>query len=323
MKKEDLYRAINEIDDSYIIDAQRFPGRKPPTIRRIVIRCMIVLLVLAVILFVPKFKRISFDNETLGSNYSQYISEDTSVICLIDHQFPTELPIYKITERKISREELRQIQQIETPVFTADWHGLVLDGNRIDGYFSDYGTGLFTMSEEELETLSWNVFNQIPFMDGEYVYSGIRGEESIWSSDKGTQRTRVLVSFYRKLDGIRVVGVEQCDFWFNDNGLVELHIAFYDYERIGTMNLVSFDDAQKRIKSPDYFSSGSTGIAHTLQVDEVALLYVNQYSRGCTILQPVYSFSGTTTLGDGRQGTFKAKIIAIPEYYTYEDPFDR
>lgn len=323
MRNEDLYRTMNDIDDSYIIDAQRFPGRKPPTVRWIVIRCAIVLLIVAVILFIPKFKRISFDNETLGSNYSQFISEDTSVICFIDQQFPTELPIYKIIERQISQEEFQQIQQIDTPVFTADWHGLVLDGHKIDGYFADYGTGFFTMSDEELEALSWDVFNQIPFMEGEYVYSGIRGEESIWSSDKGTQRTRVLVSFYRKLDGLRVVGVEQCDLWFNDSGLVELHIALYDYERIGTMNVVSFADAQERIKSPDYFSTGSTGIANTLQVNEVDLLYVNQYTKGCTILQPVYNFTGTTILDDERHGTFNAKVIAIPDKYTYEDPFDR
>lgn len=280
-----------------------------------------VLLTVAAVCF-PKYKRISYNKETLGTSLEQHISEDTSVICLIDQQFPTKLPVYKITERQITQEELQQLQQIDTPESSADWHGLELDGHEIDGYFADYGTGVFTMSDEDLETLAWEIFNQFPFMEGEYEYSGIRGEESLWSAEKGTQRTRVLVSFFRKLDGLRVVGVEQCDLWFNDSGLVELHIALYDYEKIGTMNVVPFADAQERIKSPDSFSMGSTGIANTLQVNEVKLLFVNQHSRGCTILQPVFNFTGTAVLADGNKGTFASKVIAIPEYYTYEDPFE-
>ena len=55
-----------------------------------------------------------------------------------------------------------------------------------------------------------------------------------------------------------------------------------------------------------------------LQVDNVNLRLVNQYSSGCTILQPMYSFVGTATFDDNSQAEFISRIIAIPESYTYE-----
>ena len=61
------------------------------------------------------------------------------------------------------------------------------------------------MTEEELEALAWEEFNKIPFLEGEYEYYGIRGEDTI-SDSEGKHTTRVLVSFYPVLDGARVIG---------------------------------------------------------------------------------------------------------------------
>ena len=48
------------------------------------------------------------------------------------------------------------------------------------------------------------------------------------------------------------------------------------------------------------------------------LLYSSQYSRGCTILQPIYVFSGTALMEEEREEEFSLTVIAIPEKYTYE-----
>lgn len=56
-----------------------------------------------------------------------------------------------------------------------------------------------------------------------------------------------------------------------------------------------------------------------LQVERVKLLFVNQFYRGCIILQPIYIFIGTAIDIDGDHVEFHSKVIAIPESYTYED----
>lgn len=269
-----------------------------------------------------KYQRISFDSETLGEEPAQQVSADTVVVNTATDTFSHSFSVYEITERDISVTEFQQMcEQIKVPTFTSTWLGWEHHGNRVSGRFADYATGTCTLSDEELEKLAWETLEQIPFLEGEYEYYGIRGEDYV-STSNGKLVTGKLVSFFRCMDGIRVIG-DQCDMWFNDSGLIEISIVQYDYTKIGTMDLVKLEDAVGRIKTPDSFTldtqtSGEGGITDTLQVDRINLRYVNQYSSGCTILQPVYVFNGVATMKDKTQADFMSIVIAIPEEYTYE-----
>ena len=268
-----------------------------------------------------KYQRISFDNETLGEELAQQVSADTVVINTATDTFSNSFPVYEISKRDISKSEFQEMcKQIKVPTFTSSWHGWELDGNKVSGRFADYGTGICTLSEDALEELAWETFESIPFLEGEYEYYGIRGEDYI-SSSSGKIVTSVLVTFNRCVDGIRVIG-DQCDMWFNDSGLVEISIVQYDYTKIGTMDMVTLEDAVGKIKTPDSFTldtqASGTGGINTLQVNKINLRYVNQSSAGCTILQPVYVFNGVATLKDQTQSDFMSIVIAIPEKYTYE-----
>ena len=266
-----------------------------------------------------KYQRISFDAQYLGEELAAHISEDTTVINKTDTTFATQLPIYKITKDNITEAQFQQLkQQLQVPESDSGWLGLSYEGNRIYGYFSAYDK-TFTMSEEKLEALAWRTFEKIPFMEGEYEYSGIRGEDYTTNSKGDKKINRVMVSFLRLVDGVRVIGNDRCDMWFDDSGLVEIYIDRFNYTRIGTMDLVPLEEAEARIEAPDDFSIEATsGKANTLQVERVGLSLVNQYSSGCTILQPIYSFVGTATFDDNSQAEFISRIIAIPESYTYE-----
>lgn len=233
-----------------------------------------------------------------------------------------QLPIYTITERSISQEDYQQMQeklQLSNKPVSLTLEGNVVHYNLAD--YTDFNRGYFNMTDEEIEKLAWETFNKIPFMEGEYEYLGIRNTMRVYYSE-GEHVTRVGVSFRRLLDGVRVIGEDSCMLYFDGSGLVEIRIEMYDYKKIGIMDMVSLEDAAARIKTPDSFSvdinSEEVNIADTLQVDRVKLLLVNQYSEGCTILQPVYNFIGTAALEDGTQAEFSSKIIAIPESYTYE-----
>lgn len=267
-----------------------------------------------------KYKRISFESETLGEEMAN-INEKTAVINKSNESFSAQMPIYTVKEKNISYFECKKM--MDNLGIPSDPYWFEHDGNEISinlARFLDTSRGYFNMTEEELEKIAWETFNKIPFIEGEYEYFGRRGENTITDSE-GEHITRVLVSFYRILDGARVIGDDRCDLWFDGSGLVELRISLYDFRKTGTMDMVPLEDATARIKTPDDFSieddTEVKGVAASLQVDRVKLLLINQHSRGCTILQPVYNFIGTATFENGHQAEFKSKVIAIPETMTY------
>ena len=266
-----------------------------------------------------KYQRISFDSEDLGE--VTFVDEQTKVTNLTKDQFPKELPIYEITPRDISQEDFEKMLQnlqIEDQRSRFD-----LDGNTVSGdvmSITDYSAGDFSMTDEDLEVLAKETFAKLPFIQGEYEYKGIVGNMTRSSDELGTIVTRVAVRFNRVLDGVRVAGDDRCDLWFNADGFVEIYAKTYDYKKTGTMDLVSYESAAERIKNPDALTvEGLTSeAAQTLCANQVELYFINQNSRGCTILQPIYNFKGTATSAAGKEGEFQSKIIAIPESYTYE-----
>ena len=268
-----------------------------------------------------KYKRISFEQGSLGEGENPHINEDTIVVNNVQQTFAAQLPIYEIIPRNITQQEFEAIKAaLQLPDDNGGSIDLELDGNRLyynGAYFTDNSRGYFDMTDEELEQEAWKVFNQIPFLKGEYMYMGKKAEMKLIDSE-GEHITRVGVRFQFMLDGCRVAGDHSVMLYFDGSGLVEIIINLFEYKQIGVMDLVSLEDAEARIKTPDDFVFDASGTIQTLQVEDVQLLWISQYSQGCTILQPIYTFSGTAIMEDGTQEEFVSKIIAIPESYTYE-----
>ena len=289
-------------------------------------KLLVVLLCCSILLLSgcnKKYKRISFESDALSDGSAAYVQENATVVNKATDHFKSQLPIYKIKEQNIPTKEFQQmLQALNLSDGGSSFYSIELEGNSINGTWSDVGTGIFTMSEQELEALAWETFHKIPFLEGEYEYFGIRGEEAV-SDSNGRHITSILVSFRRVLDGVPVTGEDQCDLWFDDSGLEGINIRLFDYEKIGMMDLVPLEDAETRIKTPDGCSWDSVENVlaqdvNALQVDHVKLQLINQHWRGCEILQPIYNFVGTAALNGGTQTKFNSKVIAIPESYTYE-----
>lgn len=282
------------------------------------------------------FKRISFDGETLGDELDKYIANDTSVRNLAEGEtFPSVLPVYKITERKITEEEFQQ---------TLDNLGIAesaghkeLDGNSFSIQLeTPLGITPMTMTEEEVIERAKEVFNKLTFMDGEYECTGVKMVDYTKVHDKATDQDvtyieEVGVAFCRVLDGITVAGGGRCFIRFWEGGLSGINVKCYNYEKVGTVELIKPELASARIKSPDSLSVVSKfdlsnpaklseyyGELETIRVENAQILYQNQYEVGCEILQPVYSFYGSATDIDGKEAEFVSKIIAIPESPTYK-----
>lgn len=328
MKKEELYEVMNDIEDVYIMEAsllqkkKRSPvGRKWPVLAACICILVAVSLMYPYLVSVPikQYKRISFQSESLGEGLADHLTADTAVLNLSEEQFSTQLPIYRIKERNITQQDYEQMLAVlELP---ENPHYLELEGNYLNydlASYTDISRGYFDMTNEEVEALAWEIFNQIPFLEGVWDCIGIRETFTI-SDSAGTHISRVGVEFCRLLDEFRVIGAESCMLLFDGSGLVEIRIKLFDYTKIGTMNLVALEDAAERIKTPDGFVlSEDTGVVETLSVERVKLLLVNQFSNGCWILQPIYNFIGTATLTDGTKVEFQSRVIAIPESYTHE-----
>ena len=281
--------------------------------------------------FEGRYRRITLKNPSMGEDsVSYYLNDNTSVYFQSDKEFSAQMPIYEIKRHYISGADFVKMKEnLEIKEHDrAWWCKIELDKNKVTGTiapFNDLERGYYASlqwSDEELEKHAWEVFRKIPFLEGlesEYSYVGITGRDTTWKNGSETT-TRVSVSFLRLVDGVRVIGNDSCVLSFDGSGFVAMNIQMFDYKQIGTMDLVPLEDAQARIKTPDSFSFKSYCSSSTekLTVDGTDLYLVNQYHRGCTILQPVYNFSGTATLEDGTESRFSSQVIAIPESYTYE-----
>ena len=278
-----------------------------------------------------QYLRIDLEGETMGEEFANYLSEDTTVTITTDETAPAQMPIYEIKPHSIPDDDCQQmLEDLKTTYATDNWwcEKELLDSNEV--YYKlrhNYGDPereayeTLQWTDEELEEHAWEVFDKIPFLEGEYEYAGITVTDKKWTLATGQVVKSVGVSFLKLVDGVPVTGSDECVIFFDGSGPCEMFIRMYDYEQIGTMDMLPLTDAQARITTPDSFSfkNNYSKIANSLEVDNLKLYLVNQEHRGCTILQPLYNFSGTATLEDGTESRFNAQIIAIPEAYTYEE----
>ena len=263
--------------------------------------------------------RLSND-EQLGERLSQYIDNDTQVTNLIDKSMPAELPMYRIHKRVITDKEYDDILMvlgISKPLSAKQW--VNRKDNRLHIQLIDVITAtraFFGMSPEELESNARGVFSKLSVMEGTYEYVGQRASYRR-IDNQGEHILSAGAGFCPIIDGIRVVGNGTCWFYFDGEGIVELIIELYDYEEIGTMKLIPLQDAIERITTPDDFSvdsdgeSNMMGIIDTMQVNQIELRYVNQFSKGKKALIPVYCFIGIAIDKEGVQSKFTSIVNAF------------
>lgn len=271
------------------------------------------------------YQRIDLRTEDLGDDVERYIDSNTQIVNTAGGEFMEQIPVYKISKRNISNLEYLWML-----------NSMGLDQDSVKGYVNIEENclrvnikemfdimGEFKLTDEQVEKLAWEAFNKVPFLSGTYVYEGIQETESIYDS-QGYYIYRKGVSFRRVIDGIPVKGNDRLEFSFDNSGLVAMYIELYDYTKIDTLDMVPFESAIDKLIFPDYFSLGDgaeetkLSTIATFYSENVQLIYGNQYQDGCTILQPIYRFTGTAMDVDGKEDSFVSLVIAIPEEYTYD-----
>ena len=284
-----------------------------------------------------QYKRISLSSEMLGDKLDimqTTLVNSTKVECTAQESYSDKMPVYEISPRTISREEFQimaDFLEIEGEIIVTDNsfklysdNGclLVKDGNILSFWTTDKISEAMTQTDEELETQAKAIFDTLPLIEGEYEYLGVTSEQTVYANDENYIESK-RVSFRRLIDGVRVIGNDICDLYFNSRGLYDIEIKFYDYEKTGELDMLSLDDAVDKVKTPDAFvlysdtNRNFSGAADKLKIERTKLLFVNQYSNGCEILQPVFNLIGTAE-NEGGSVKFSSRIIAIPEKYTHE-----
>lgn len=284
-----------------------------------------------------QYKRISLSSEMLGDKLDimqTTLVNSTKVECTAQESYSDKMPVYEISPRTISREEFQimaDFLEIEGEIIDTDNsfklysdNGCLLlkDGNILSFWTTDKISEAMTQTDEELETQAKAIFDTLPLIEGEYEYLGVTSEQTVYANDENYIESK-RVSFRRLIDGVRVIGNDICDLYFNSRGLYDIEIKFYDYEKTGELDMLSLDDAVDKVKTPDAFvlysdtNRNFSGAADKLKIERTKLLFVNQYSNGCEILQPVFNLIGTAE-NEGGSVKFSSRIIAIPERYTHE-----
>ena len=262
------------------------------------------------------YKKISFSAESLGEALQDHITENTSVIGSREYNAPQSIPMYSISERVLSDDEYNlilsalRVKEDDPAVYiTRKGNSLLARLHQTDEKEK------YSFSDEETLKMATDVFDRLPVISDEYECLGVKSYHTV-SDSAGERVISVGVSFRRLIEGIRVVGNDVIYLYFDNYGLSEVHIELYDYKKTNDkIDLKPFDSAYARVKSPDSFNlreeNESIGEIDTLNVEKIMLLMVNQYSNGCTVLQPVYSFSGTATDVKGECASFISVIIAV------------
>lgn len=275
---------------------------------------------------IPEFKRISYNRQSLNKMTAEYFDDATRVNYLSEmdfDQFPSQLPVYKISKSKISKDDYLQL--LDHLGLGEQEKAFSLNENIISGDLVEIPDhrGYVLKSENEIQTAAMQTFQNTSYYDEEYKCVGITSTDRFGDKD-GEHIVRVGVSFLRKKDGIQIIGNDSFELYFDGSGLEGVYIESYDYTSTGTMELIPVEEAAGRIKSPDSFNIDETGLGKemqkidTLEVQKVNLYWVNQYSKGCDVLQPVYCFSGIATDINGTKAPFDSIVIAVPESYTQE-----
>ena len=288
------------------------------------------------------YKRLNIKGEMMGE--AKQVLETTlvgptKVENYSGESYANRMPVYQITPRVITTDEFQamvdyfdiqgEIQIVNDTIRISDYYSsppsqtMRCSENSLSYWMTNGGSEAeMLQTDAELETEAWKIINTLPLLEGEYEYVGIASTQRL-ERESGSIVVAKRLSFRRLIDGVRVIGNDICDLYFNSKGLYDIEIKFYDYEKTGELDMLTLDDAVAKVKEPDAFILESetnrnfSGAADKLTIERTKLLFVNQYSDGCEILQPVYNLMGTAENAGGSV-EFSARIIAIPEKYTHE-----
>lgn len=313
-----------------------------------------ILFIIVIIMLLPscassevKYKRIVLQSQNLGGsqgNFESILVRKTIVNNQSTEVYSEKMPVYKIAPLDLTSQDLvdfagcfninETVQyndegmpyikiEMESDDSITGLENVALvsmtTDNGID-YFaaSQFDCGEMKQTDIELAEEAKKVFSSIPLTGDDYEFIGLTSTRTVSSTD-GEYIVEKGFSFQPVIDGTRVIGEDYCVIYFNANGLSGVSIRMFSYEKIGEIDILPIDDAIKRVKKADAFTlydTKFTGEAESLSIERTKLLYVNQFSDGCEILEPVYNLMGTVT-NDNGSSDFSAKVIAIPEKYTY------
>lgn len=356
MKKEEWNEGLNQLDpdlvEKYVKqkDKLRQKDKEQSVWLRFGAIAACFMLFLSAVIVVPMlregqqqgdYKRISLTGETTGDKFEVLkttLTKKTKVESIATETYSDKMPVYKITPRSITREEFQKMAEfleIDSPIeetndglrtavtVMSDKHLTLHEGNDLSYWCnSKLSSSEITLTDEELEVQAKAIFETLPLIEGEYEYLGVGSVQTAYEDEDTSYPISKRVCFRRLIDGVRVIGNDICDLYFSAEGLYDIEIKLFDYEKIDEYDMMTLDEAISKVKEPDAFVLDSdtnknfTGAADKLTIKRTKLLFVNQYSDGCEILQPVYNLMGTVENAGGSVD-FSSRIIAIPEKYTY------
>ena len=296
--------------------------------------CLLISILLCGCSSVEPFQRIhltrwgtTWDGPT---DFERAVDEDTEVECSVEYTFARSFYLYRITPRKLTMEDARafaaalgvtlEINAIQ------DWenrdpNGVVrLRKNILEFEKPAVGAGGELPDDETLIRKTEELLKALPTVGEAYVCTDLRAGVQ---GGPGIPIKSLVMN--RVVDGLPVSDEDRCVVYYAAEGLISLKISLYDYEKTGeSLPMLTLADALKQAtdpEDPDAFdlhdAQALTSPADVLEFDKVTLLYYNQWSNGCDILQPVFVLEGYAKNGQEKvKLTFR--VIAIAQRFTFE-----
>lgn len=255
------------------------------------------------------------------------VGKDTEVICSLPDLLPDTMPVYRIIPHTVTREEAQQFadffgvtEELNSGMNPEGNGNVWMRDNTLKLSIPQKQDMEMTLSDAQVIEMGGKLLAELTFLPGEYVCEGVTSRRTVTKGDVSYVCYKGL-TFYRVLDGVKVRYDDACHIGFTEDGVAEFSITLFEYERMGeSLPLLSLKEVLPQVldpEDPDAFGTDELMAkpADYIKVEKVEMVYYNQYSRGCTILQPVYCLTGTAVGGEC-QTKFRLRVIGLSEKYT-------
>lgn len=256
-------------------------------------------------------------------------------IQLTDTELASELPVYRVTNVKMSQEKVDTLlsvfgftnptvaigQDISNRTQTTYTEGdkelrVINDGHYVYLDRMKREDIPVSLSDEEVKKQAETFLRDNSLLPEGFSVRGVGYSTIETDIDPEPQIVEKTVGFFRKIDGYDVYGRSDIMVTYNEYGITEVYSIYNNYELYCVMECKTLEEAQSDILSPDSWISTDAaefGQARNIQITECEIIYYDKAHTSSDFIQPCIAFIGTITDEKGNSARFSSTVPALKE----------
>lgn len=262
------------------------------------------------------------------------ISEAELKIQLTDTAIVNELPVYRVSNKKMDQSRINQLLSVfgfTEPIIetgkdpsnraqTVYREGdkelcIIHNGNYVYLDHQRAEDVAVTLSDDEVKRRAEKFLRENGlFPDG--FFAGGVGYSTLETLDSDPVIFEKTAGFFRKIDGYDVYGHSDITVTYNARGIAAVYSVFNDYVLDRSLACKTLQEAQTKILSSDSwlnFDGSKVGQGKSIQITNCEIVYYDDASSANDFIQPCLSFKGSILDSKGNTTAFSSVVPALKE----------